>query len=135
MALVRSGTVYQLSSNPVLTEIVQLMAPRLIKHSLLSLALILPTGSALAGGNSTVEVEIFKYQFIPQEIRVTAGDTVRCTNKEKRQYHNVWLEQQGDPEPGYLFPGETYQRSFDKAGTFPYRCGPHEEMTGVVHVQ
>ncbi|HBE92173.1 MAG TPA: plastocyanin, partial [Gammaproteobacteria bacterium] len=29
---------------------------------------------------------------------------------------------------------EFYERDFDKIGSFPYRCGPHPEMTGVVHV-
>ena len=33
-----------------------------------------------------------------------------------------------------LFPGETWQRTFEKAGTYPYSCGPHPEMKGVVVV-
>lgn len=33
-----------------------------------------------------------------------------------------------------FFPGETYQRAFDKPGTYPYRCGPHPEMLGVIEV-
>ena len=106
-----------------------------IKITLLLLTITLSTGVSRADDTPAVEVEIFKYQFLPQEIRVKAGDTVRWTNKEKRQYHSVWFEQNGDPEPGYIFPGEIYQRTFDKAGTYPYRCGPHKEMTGIVHVE
>ncbi len=33
-----------------------------------------------------------------------------------------------------MFPGESWQRTFDKLGTYPYTCGPHPEMTGVVEV-
>ena len=84
--------------------------------------------------SSYAEVTIKKFQFIPQEITIKAGSTIRWTNREKRQYHNVWFEQLGEKEPDYLFPEDTYERTFNKAGSFPYRCGPHPRMTGVVHV-
>lgn len=80
------------------------------------------------------DIEIIKFKFSPAEITIEAGDTIRWTNKEKRQYHSVWFEQLGEKEPGYFFPDEFYERTFDKAGEFPYRCGPHPKMTGVVHV-
>ena len=79
-------------------------------------------------------VIIQNMQFQPQEITVKVGRTVRWENREKRQYHSVWFEQLGEPEPDYFFPEEFYERNFDAAGDFPYRCGPHPEMTGVVHV-
>lgn len=80
-------------------------------------------------------VIIEKYQFIPQEITVKRGQSVRWENREKRQYHNVWFEALGETEPAdYLFPDDSYERTFEQAGTFPYRCGPHPEMTGTVHV-
>lgn len=82
----------------------------------------------------TVTVTIRDYRFQPAEVTVHAGDTVRWVNDEKRQYHNVWFEQNGEPEPPYLFPEETFERAFPEPGTFPYRCGPHPEMTGVVRV-
>ncbi|MEN8213815.1 MAG: c-type cytochrome [Pseudomonadota bacterium] len=80
-------------------------------------------------------MEILKFKFLPAEITIAAGDSIRWTNKEKRQYHSVWFEQLGEPEPDYLFPGDFYERTFDEAGDFPYRCGPHPEMTGMVHVK
>ena len=101
------------------------------------LALMLASPVVVGGdpAEPAIEVEIFKFQFVPQEITVNIGDTVRWTNKEKRQYHSVWFEQSGDPEPEYFFPGESYVRLFDKAGSFPYHCGPHPKMTGTVHVK
>ena len=80
-------------------------------------------------------VEILKFKFIPAEITVKAGDTIRWTNREKRQYHSVWFEALGEPEPDYIFPDEFFERSFDEPGSFAYHCGPHPEMTGVVHVE
>ena len=81
-----------------------------------------------------VVVVIKKMKFQPQQVTVKKGDTIRWENREYRQYHSVWFKQQGEPEPDYFFPDESYQRRFDKAGEFPYRCGPHPEMTGVVIV-
>lgn len=79
-------------------------------------------------------VEIVKKEYSPAEIIIEVGDTVIWKNIEKRQYHNVWFKQLDKEEPGYFFPGESYQRSFDQAGDFPYECGPHPMMKGKVTV-
>ena len=85
--------------------------------------------------DTVVTVEIKKYKFIPQEITIEPGTTVRWINKEKRQYHSVWFKQLNEVEPDYIFPDESYQRKFNAAGLFPYRCGPHPEMVGSVNVK
>jgi plastocyanin/mono/diheme cytochrome c family protein len=85
--------------------------------------------------NTKYNIEIKKFKFSPAEITIVVGDTVRWINKERRQYHSVWFEKLAEPEPQYFFPNEFYERSFDKVGDFPYRCGPHPKMTGVVHVK
>ncbi|WDE05788.1 cupredoxin domain-containing protein [Thalassomonas viridans] len=87
------------------------------------------------GSAKQVEVEIYKMQFIPQQVVIAPGDTVIWRNKEKRQYHNVWFKQFTQEEPDYFFPGETFEQHFDKAGTYPYVCGPHPKMTGTVIVK
>lgn len=100
------------------------------------LTLLLMTQAPLyAGGESVAEVGIKDFKFMPQELTVKAGTTVRWTNNEKRQYHSVWFEEAGDPEAPYFFPDETWQRTFDKPGVYLYHCGPHPEMTGVVTVE
>ncbi|MCP3867636.1 MAG: plastocyanin [Gammaproteobacteria bacterium] len=110
------------------------MLHTIIRISLFSLVLI--TGIVSAGGTDpTAEVEIIKFKFVPQEVTIKVGESIRWTNMEKRQYHSVWFEQTGEPEPDYLFPSDTFERTFDKAGTFPYRCGPHPKMTGTVSVE
>lgn len=89
---------------------------------------------ALWAGEAVEEVNIKDFQFLPAEITVKAGSTVRWTNREKRQYHSVWFEERGDPEPDYFFPEEFVEYRFDQVGTFNYRCGPHPRMRGVVKV-
>jgi len=82
-----------------------------------------------------VEVIIKKFKFIPAEITINKGDTIVWKNMEKRQYHSVWFEKLGEPEPDYFFPDESYSRTFNDSGDFPYRCGPHPEMLGTVRVR
>ena len=84
---------------------------------------------------AVIEVEIKKFNFIPQQLSVNVGDTVIWSNKEKRQYHSVWFKEAGDEEPDYFFPDETYQRTFNQTGTFNYICGPHPKMTGIITVK
>lgn len=82
-----------------------------------------------------VEVDIKEFHFLPATLSIAAGSTVRWTNREKRQYHNVWFETLGEAEPDYLFPDESYERTFTEKGEYSYRCGPHPEMQGVIHVR
>ena len=90
---------------------------------------------ALADGEKVHQIDIKKYSFAPYEIKVKVGERVRWANREKRQYHSVWFEESGEEESEYFFPDESYERVFDKPGVFPYRCGPHKEMTGVIIVE
>ena len=110
-----------------------LRAPRFFAASLLTVSLCL--GAIMpAAGTETAEVVIEKMQFVPQSLKVKPGTTVTWVNREKRNNHSVLFEQENMLESDRLFPGETYQRTFDKPGTYPYRCGPHPEMLGVIEV-
>ncbi len=88
--------------------------------------------SALA--DSVAEVRIEGYKFLPQVVTIKAGGSVRWTNHEKRTSHSVVFPAEGGLESDRLFPDESYQRRFEKAGRHEYHCGPHPEMTGVVVV-
>jgi len=101
---------------------------------LLAATLLTFNASVLAGGNEQPLVVIKKFKFIPQEITIKRGQTLRWENQEKRQYHSVWFEALGEEESDYFFPDESFEREFKKTGSFPYRCGPHPKMTGIVHV-
>ena len=84
----------------------------------------------------TVVIEIKDSMFGSQQpVTVKAGTTVKWLNVEKRQYYTDCFENEGLEEGDYIFPEETWERTFDKPGTYPYRCGPHEDMVGTIVVE
>lgn len=103
-----------------------------MRRMMFSLLLSFLLGPAYAG---TVEVRIEKMKFVPEEIRVKVGDTVVWKSYERRGYHTVWFQAEGLAESEPMFPEESWQRVFDKTGTFSYICGPHPEMVGRVIVE
>jgi len=82
----------------------------------------------------SVEVSIVNYTFMPQEVSIRVGDTVKWVNREKRTSHSVLFPQEGGRESERLFPEESWQRQFTQPGQYPYHCGPHPEMKGFVVV-
>lgn len=88
---------------------------------------------AVAG--QTVEVTVKDYKYLPPEVRIKVGDTVKWVNMEKRTSHSVLFLSEGGLESERFFPEDSWKRTFDKPGTYNYRCGPHEEMKGTVIVE
>jgi len=82
----------------------------------------------------TVEVGIIDYKFTPAELKISRGTTVKWVNNEKRTAHSVLFLGPEGSESERFFPGESFSRTFDKPGSYPYRCGPHEEMKGRIEV-
>ena len=101
-----------------------------MKRAPLLLALFSFSGWA----ESVAEVRIEGYRFLPAEISIQAGDSVRWVNDEKRTSHSVVFPAEGGLESERMFPQESWQRRFEKPGRYDYHCGPHPEMKGVVVV-
>lgn len=101
-----------------------------VKFAVVAVALV----STLAVAGEVVEVSVAKMQFSPQRVKIKPGTTVKWVNNEKRDNHSIFFEKEGLPESERFFPGESWQRSFEKLGVYPYVCGPHPQMTGVVEV-
>ena len=101
--------------------------------SLVVLSVLMPiTASA-----ELIEVVMKDYRYIPEEVTIKVGDTVRWINKERRQYHTIWFKELGEKESPEWYPGEMFEKTFDTPGDYPYICGPHYEdrgMVGIVHV-
>ncbi len=89
--------------------------------------------SAFAG--DVVEVGIANYKFDPAEVHIKVGDRVRWVNREKRTSHSVVFTEEGGRESDRMFPDESWERTFVSPGRYPYSCGPHPEMKGIVVVQ
>lgn len=99
-----------------------------------ALALSLATICLPVSAQQTVEVVVQNYRFEPAEVRIRPGDSVRWVNQEKRTSHSVQFSAEQGGESERFFPQESWQRRFDAAGRYPYSCGPHPEMKGVVEV-
>jgi plastocyanin len=100
-----------------------------VKAALLGFLLLAAASAALAA-----EVRIKDYKFVPEKVTVKAGETVKWVNDEKRASHSIWFKAEGLPESERMLNGDSWERKFEKPGTYPYTCGPHPEMKGVVEV-
>lgn len=97
-------------------------------------ALAIGLVQARAARAADAQVEIKDYRFVPETLTVKAGTTVRWTNAERRTSHSVLFPQEANLESERMLPGESWKRRFDKPGRYPYTCGPHPEMKGLVIV-
>lgn len=95
-------------------------------------AIVFSAPVSVAG--ETVRVGMDKNLYTPKVLKIKPGTTVEWVNDEKRTSHSVFFEQEGLAESDRLFPGESWKRTFDRPGSYPYRCGPHPEMTGTIEV-
>lgn len=89
-------------------------------------------------------------KFKPEKITVKVGDTVKWKNtsnlvhtvtadpEKAANKENVKLPEGAEPfHSGNINRGETFQHTFNKAGTYQYVCLPHEAqgMIGEVTVE
>lgn len=79
------------------------------------------------------QVEIVDFRFAPAEVTVAAGTTVRWENDDDAT-HSVAVRAL-DVESEDLAQGDTFERTFDEPGEFPYVCGIHNYMEGIVTVE
>jgi amicyanin len=91
--------------------------------------LAVPIGPARA---ATHEVTIADFAFAPQELTITAGDTVTWTNEDAMVHTATSVN--GAFDSGDLAQGASYSLTFSTPGTFDYLCTPHPSMTGRIVV-
>ena len=82
-----------------------------------------------------IEISIQNYMFEPATLEVQTGTTVKWINHEKRASHSMLFIGAEGMESERLFPEESWQRVFDKSGTYSYVCGVHPEMQGRIDVK
>jgi plastocyanin len=101
-----------------------------------------PTGSGSASkppaGGGTEVKDTPDNKFDPPSLEIKAGDTVTWT---LAGFHSVTGGAPGAPDNASPMKGEpgvkSYKVKFDKPGTYPYYCIPHETlgMTGEIVVK
>jgi len=79
------------------------------------------------------QVFIQNMAFNPGVISVAANTTIMWTNKDGVT-HTV-TSNTGKFDSGNIAPGGTFSFKFADAGSYPYHCTIHPNMTGTVNVQ
>jgi len=79
------------------------------------------------------QVTILNFAFDPPSITVNAGDIVTWVNEDGAP-HTI-VADDGSFDSGELAQGASFPFTFATAGTVPYHCGIHPQMTGTVVVQ
>ncbi|MGH2825238.1 MAG: plastocyanin/azurin family copper-binding protein, partial [Thermoleophilaceae bacterium] len=87
------------------------------------------TEQPAGGGGGGAEVSLKDIQFGPSEVTVSVGDTVTWTNEDSVD-HDVTADSFSSGEAGGLAGGDTFEHTFDEAGTFDYVCTVHPGMEG-----
>ena len=88
-----------------------------------------------AAGVTGPAVAIRNFAFSTDTLRVAPGAQVTWVNCESPQVEgHTTTSDDGVWDSGLLFSGDTFVRTFDEAGTFPYHCVPHPSMRAVVIV-
>ena len=91
-----------------------------------------PTGgTTLTPAQTGDQVTIQNFAFDPIVLTVTVGTTVTWTNKDSAGHRPTFA----DFASGTLATGDTFQHTFDTAGTFDYHCSIHPSMTGKIIVK
>jgi plastocyanin len=91
-------------------------------------------GGGDGGGGGAASVTMEGIAFNPAEITVKAGDTVTWTNEDSAG-HDVTADDFNSGSPGGIAQGDTFEHTFDTAGTFEYVCTVHPGMEGTVKVE
>jgi len=87
-------------------------------------------GGVLAADHA---VAISGSSFSPREVTVTVGDTVTWTNSD--QITHTATADGGSFDTGALSNTESGTVTFSTAGSFPYHCTIHPNMTGTITVE
>ena len=90
------------------------------------------TSAASAPAAAAGAVTIKDIAFNPQALQAKVGDTITWTNQDGIA-HTVTLDDKS-VDSGNVAPGATFSHAFTKAGSYPYHCEIHKQMTGTITV-
>ena len=105
----------------------------MIARTLAAVAIAVAATSPARAGE-LAQVTIAQNRFIPAQVSVKSGTTVRWTNAERRTGHAIVISGPAGAPSGLIAPGQSWQHTFDQPGLYQYSCIPHPEMKGVVEV-
>jgi plastocyanin len=80
-----------------------------------------------------MKIDIKGFAFNPDKVTIKAGTTVIWTNQDSNTHTVTGAD--GNWGSEYLAQGETFEFTFDKPGTYAYRCNIHRVMVGEIVVE
>lgn len=80
----------------------------------------------------TVTVTIAGRSYSPGTVTAAVGDVITWTNNDSVP-HTATLDE-GDCSTGSLGGGDSGGLTFSEAGTYPYHCRIHPDMTGTIEI-
>jgi plastocyanin len=90
-------------------------------------------GGPAAAVQGDAKVSIANFAFTPGEITIAPGESVTWTNDDGAPHGLVYRD--GAKGMDLLLPGASFNRQFDRPGTYDYTCAVHPYMTGRVVVR
>lgn len=79
-------------------------------------------------------VNIKDFAFNPSTLNIKVGTKITWINKDSSQHKIVSASNEVGPSSSVLNQNDTYSYTFEKAGTFEYKCSFHPSMTGSIVV-
>jgi plastocyanin len=80
-----------------------------------------------------VAASIFRHDFVETLLEIPAGTTIQWTNYDD-VVHTVTADD-GSWDSRGIQPGERWSATFTRPGRYPFHCGPHPYMRGMVVVR
>jgi plastocyanin len=90
-------------------------------------------GCTTSSEEGAAQVGIENFTFSPGEVTAGVGETITWTNEDSAP-HTATLDD-GACDTGNIAQGSTAGLVFDAAGTYPYHCTIHPNMTGTITIQ
>lgn len=84
-------------------------------------------------GPQTLNVDISNMALNPTDLTIKVGDTVVWTNNDDATH--LITGTNGVISSKTMKKGDTYSKTFDKAGTYSYMCQIHPSMKGKIIVE
>jgi len=89
--------------------------------------------TACDGTTTPCAVAVRDNSFAPETRTITVGSTVRWTNEGASPHTSTALADEWDS--GNLNAGQSFEHTFEAAGSFDYECIYHDGMTGTIVVE
>ncbi|HYP48955.1 MAG TPA: plastocyanin/azurin family copper-binding protein [Thermoleophilaceae bacterium] len=92
------------------------------------------SGDSSGGAKKSVSVSMKNIKFAPATVTVAKGGKVSWKNDDTAP-HDVTADEFKSGEAGGMKTGDTFEHTFETAGSFGYVCTVHPGMEGTVEVK